>query len=122
MKSILLREPCFKENIECDIQKKVLHEEFSQWIPSAVDIDMWQVCRLVFFLIKSLLLLILFIIVIFCYFSCFVKWVFLKQTPRPRRNKLIPLYLDKEKMYITLYIFCLDLMAVAEYAIIRRMR
>ena len=83
---------------------------------------MWQVCRLVFFLIKSLLLLILFIIVIFCYFSCFVKWVFLKQTPRPRRNKRIPLYLDKEKMYITLFIFCPDLMAVAEYAIIRRMR
>ena len=40
MKSILLnkkkfrsssfREPCFKENIECDIQKKVLHVEYRQ--------------------------------------------------------------------------------------------
>ena len=34
-------------------------------MPSAVDIDMWQVCRLVFFLIKSLRPLILFIIIFY---------------------------------------------------------
>lgn len=71
-----------------------MREQFSQWILSAIETDIWQVFRFVFPLIKRLPPRIIF----YFFFSLlFVKRFSSKRTQKPRRNEWVPLHLAKKR-------------------------